>query len=183
MSALYPFDIDLLPPMFHSFDSPILLRAIISARTELAELKGYISGISRPNLFFSLITQEAVASLVIDNINTTVESVLQQDLLPDDKQDIASRNALYYISIIKSGSIRPVEFYLSSYGIRNMHANISSESDSFREYGNYVETPPVGKPFWSPSYKQVPYLVKDWEKFVNSPCSVVDSLVKCILSY
>ena len=78
----YPFALPLLPPPV-SLDSPVLLRAIAAARIELAELKGYSAAIPNPMLLLSpTLIRESVASSEIENIHTTVESVLQQALFP-----------------------------------------------------------------------------------------------------
>ena len=182
MYASYPFDIGLLPPS-QSFDSPALLKAIMSAHVELAELKGYTNGVLSPEILFLISIREAIASAKIDNISTSVESVFKQSLLSDDEQLINEKNIINYTYVVKNGSVNSKKFYLSEYGIKNMHINISNESSEFRDYGNFIENPIFGKPFWSPSSNQVPYLIEDWEQFINSSDATINPLIKTILCY
>ena len=82
-SATQPFDLPELPPSAIC-NNETFNRQLLLARTELAELKGYSSSLPNPMLLLSpAIIKESVASSEIENINTTVEKVLQQQLFPE----------------------------------------------------------------------------------------------------
>ena len=87
----YPFALPELPPTLDYEDSR-LVRPMLKARTELGELKGYSAALPNPMLLLSpAILRESIASSNIENINTTVEQALQQQLFPELEQRPADK--------------------------------------------------------------------------------------------
>ncbi|MCE9501346.1 MAG: hypothetical protein K8R21_12735, partial [Leptospira sp.] len=95
-----PFDLPKLPTLIDLKEEAIF-RLLIEARAELGELNGYAQSLPHPLLLLSpAIVKESVASSNIENINTTVENVFQQNLFPEierrepDKEVLRYRNAI-----------------------------------------------------------------------------------------
>ncbi len=94
-SALHLFDLPLLRPAVNFNDSGTV-KILLRARTELGELKGYSSALPNPMLLLSpAVLKESVISSRIENINTTVESVLQMQLFPEIEQQKPEKEALH----------------------------------------------------------------------------------------
>lgn len=71
--------------------------ALIKARTELAELKGYSHSAPNPLLLISpAVIREAVASSRIEHIQTTVENVLKEQLYQGSLQSEPDKEVLMY---------------------------------------------------------------------------------------
>ena len=95
-NATYPFDPPSLPPKI-DFKSKELLELLIKARTELGELKGYSFSMPNPRLLISpAIIKESIASSNIENINTTIIDVLQNQLYPEIEQKEPDKEVLRY---------------------------------------------------------------------------------------
>ena len=74
------------------------------ARTELGELKGYSAALPNPMLLLSpAILRESIASSDIENVNTTVERALQQQLFPEVEQRPADKEVLRYGQAMRWG--------------------------------------------------------------------------------
>ena len=85
-SETYPFTLPELPPTLNCVQERFM-PWLLKARTELGELKGYSHALPNPMLLLSpAIIRESVASSGIENINTTVEKVLEQQLFPETEQ-------------------------------------------------------------------------------------------------
>ncbi|MFH0992143.1 MAG: Fic/DOC family N-terminal domain-containing protein [bacterium] len=81
-----PFDLHSLPPSLN-FRHERFVDLLLKARTEFGELNGYSYSLPNPMLLLSpAILKESVASSNIENINTTVEQVLQMQLFPENEQ-------------------------------------------------------------------------------------------------
>src|SRR5437879_3816654 len=138
--ATYPFDLPELPPEImcnnESFNKMLLL-----ARTELAELKGYSSSLPNPMLLLSpAIIKESVASSEIENINTTVEKVLQQQLFPETEQKIENKEVLRYKDAIISGFEKMSKMPLSNRLIISIHKQLLRDrSHGYRTNQNRIE--------------------------------------------
>src|SRR5947207_1406413 len=101
--ATHPFDLPELPPKIKC-TSESFTKWLIKARAELGELKGYSHALPNPMLLLSpAIIKESVASSEIENINTTIEKVLQQRLFPEVEQKIENKEVLRYKDAVQYG--------------------------------------------------------------------------------
>jgi len=99
----YPFLVSNLPPPL-DFKDDDLIDLLLKARTQLGELNGYAFAMPNPLLLLSpAIIRESVASSNIENIYTTVERVLQQQLFPEVQQREPDKEVLHYRDAIMWG--------------------------------------------------------------------------------
>src|SRR4051812_26665981 len=102
-SAKNPFDLPGLPPKLDC-NNQTFTKWLLKARSELGELKGYSYAMPNPMLLLSpSIIKESVASSEIENINTTVEKVLQQQLFPEAEQKPENKEVIRYKDAVISG--------------------------------------------------------------------------------
>ena len=149
--ARYPFQLPLLPPPVLP-DSPVLLQAVAAARIELAELKGYSAAIPNPLLLLSpTLVRESVASPEIENIHTTVESVLQQALFPANERRSADKEVLRYSEAIRWGAAQLPRLPLMLRVIVGIQQLLSGTAEaSYRATPNQIINSTTGQAIYTP---------------------------------
>ncbi len=181
----YPFDLPLLPPPVGEHD-PVLLRALLKARTELAELKGYSAAIPNSMLLLSpAIIRESVASSGIENIHTTVESVLQQELFPEAERRDADKEVLRYGETMRWGTEQLVTLPVSSRLIVGIQQRLMPQlAAGYRTTPNRIINSVTQQAiFTSPRAGDIPRLLGNWENFINDEDSVFDPLLRCAIGH
>ena len=181
----YPFDLPSLPPAV-ALDNPLLLRALLKARTELGELKGYSAAMPDPMLLLSpAIVREAVASSGIENIHTTVESALQQELFPEAERRDADKEVLRYGEAIRWGMGQLQSLPISSRLIIGIQQRLLPDlASGFRTTPNRIVNSLTGLPvFTPPRASDIPRLLSNWEIFVNEPPEELDPLICCAIGH
>src|SRR5256885_1665521 len=102
-SAKHAFNLPELPPNLDCNDQSFT-KWLLKARSELGELKGYSYAMPNPMLLLNpSIIKESVASSEIENINTTIEKVLQQQLFPEAEQKQENKEVIRYKDAVISG--------------------------------------------------------------------------------
>lgn len=181
----YPFDLPALPPPVHEHD-PALLRALLRARTELAELKGYSAAIPNPMLLLSpAIIRESVASSGIENIHTTVESALQQELFPEAERRDADKEVLRYGEAMRWGTEQLTTLPLSSRLIVGIQQRLMPQlAPGYRTTPNRIVNSATQRAiFTPPRASDIPRLIGNWENFINDEDSVFDPLLRCAIGH
>ena len=181
----YPFDLPLLPPPVAEHD-PALLRALLHARTELAELKGYSAAIPNPMLLLSpAIIRESVASSGIENIHTTVESVLQQELFPEAERRDADKEVLRYGQAMRWGTEQLASLPLSSRLIVGVQQRLMPQlAAGYRTTPNRIVNSATQQAiFTPPNAGDIPRLLGNWENFINDENSAFDPLLRCAIGH
>ncbi|OWP64366.1 addiction module protein [Hymenobacter amundsenii] len=181
----YPFELPLLPPTV-ALDNPFLLRTLVKARTELGELKGYSAAMPDPMLLLSpAIVREAVASSGIENIHTTVESALQQELFPEAERRDADKEVLRYGAAIRWGMDQLPSLPISSRLIVGIQQRLLPDlSTGFRSTPNRIVNSLTGLPvFTPPRAGEIPRLLNNWESFINEPPEELDPLICCAIGH
>jgi Fic family protein len=164
-----PFFPPLLPP-----EPPIINEsfadALLKARVELAELKGSSGQIPNPLLLTApLLTRESVESSGIENINTTVAKVLENQLLPEGEQRAPDKEVLRYREALYWGAGRLPDFSLSNRLILGIHERlISDRGGEYRREQNHIVNSKTGEILYTPPLqKDIPELITNWERYVN----------------
>lgn len=141
-----------------------MLRAIAAARIELAELKGYSAAIPNPMLLLSpTLIRESVASSEIENIHTTVESVLQQALFPAVERRSADKEVLRYSEAIRWGAEQLPQLPLVSRLIVSIQQLLLGMTDAgYRATPNQLVNSTTGQAIYTlPAAGQIPNLMSN----------------------
>lgn len=185
----YPFnDLPLLPPT-KSLHSTLFTDALIKARTEIAELKGYLHSMPiDPMLVISpSILRESLASSEIENIHTTLADVLQAQLLMDDtkKGSGADKEVLRYRSALIWGFEKLNEYSLSTRLIVGIqHKLLPQKREGYKREQNFIGEQATGEIIYTPpSPNEMNRLMHNWENFVNQTDDTLDPLVRCAIAH
>ena len=180
----YPIQLELLPPkkpIKNEDFSDILLKA----RVELAELKGASSQIPNPLLLTApLLIRESVESSGIENINTTVANVLENQLLPEDEQNKPDKEVLQYREALFWGTKNLKNLSLSNRMILGIHKKLLKEKGGeYRTTQNHIVNSKTGEILFTPPVKsQIGSLVGNWEKYVNEN-KELDPLIRVAIAH
>jgi Fic family protein len=183
-SAIYPFDLPLLPPSV-DFNDLETTKILLRARTELGELKGYSSALPNPMLLLSpAVLKESVVSSRIENINTTVENVLQMQLFPEIEQQKPEKEVLHYREALLWGFEQLNKLPLSTRVVAGVQKRLLPESaGGYRRLQNSIQDAAAGKVIYTPPPAQkIPGLMGNWENFIHSE-NDLDPLIKCVVAH
>lgn len=184
-NATYPFDLPLLPPKI-DFRSKELLELLIKARTELGELKGYSFSMPNPMLLISpAIIKESIASSNIENINTTIVDVLQNQLYPEIEQREPDKEVLRYRDAAIWGFENLKSVSLSTRLITGIQKKlIPSSHGEYRKQQNKIENSSTKEVLYTPPVStSIPTLISNWEKFVNYRPESIDPLIASTIAH
>jgi Fic family protein len=159
---------------------------LLQARTELAELKGYSIALPNPMLLLSpAILKEAVDSSEIENINTTIERVLQQQLFPAAEQKIENKEVIRYKEAIIFGYTNLNKLSLGNRLIRDIHKNLLTErSHGYRKLQNHIENSVTKKIIYTPPPpNEINRLMTNWENYVHDTDTSIDPLIRCAIAH
>ncbi len=179
-----PFKVPLLPPEFN-FRQEQIFSVLLKARTELGELNGYSFSIPNPLLLLSpAIIRESVASSNIENINTTVEQVLQMQLFPEVEQKPPDKEVLRYREAIYWGFEQLKSTPISTRLVLGIHNKLLPHSrKGYRTLQNAISNTTTGEIFYTPPLaSEISNLMGNWEHFVHSENNI-DPLIKCIVAH
>lgn len=181
----HPHSLAFLPPSFQG-DDPEILKALLRARTHLAELNGYSLAMPDPMLLVSpAIIQESVASSEIEAIHTTVVEVLQGEVFPESERRAPDKEVLRYRDAIYWGYRHLDQFAISTRLICGIHKKLIQEpSGEYRRQQNQIKNMAIGEVIYTPPIApDLPNLMSNWEKFVNDAEFDWDPLVKCAVAH
>lgn len=180
-----PIDLPELPALVNIRNSD-LTDLLIEARTALAELKGYALSIPNPMLLLSpAIIKESLASSNIENINTTLENVLENELFPEIERKQPDKEVLRYRDAVLYAFDEIKTFPLSNRIILGIHFKLIPEYESvYRKTQNYIKNTLTNEIIYTPPLaNKIPELISNWEKFVNSEESNFDPLLRAIIAH
>jgi Fic family protein len=183
-NPIYPFNLPLLPPLI-SFESIEINKLLLKARTELAELKGCSLSLPNPRLLLSpAIIKESVASSNIENINTTVIEVLQNQLFPEIEQSKPDKEVLRYREAIDWGFDNIKKYSMSTRLILGIQKKLIPESHGeYRAHQNRIENSTTKQPIYTPPIaSHIPRLMSNLENYLNNE-KKVDPLIKTIIGH
>lgn len=180
-----PFQLPSLPPAV-DLDQPELMRALVKARAELAELNGYVSALPNPLLLVSpAIIKESLASSEIENIHTTLIDVLQNELFAPSEQRAPDKEVLRYQEALFWGAKHLPKLSLSARLITGIQQRlIASSNGEFRKQqviiGNQATNTTIYTP---PMATEIPKLISNWELFANDPTDDVHQLMRAAIAH
>lgn len=165
----YPFELPSLPPE-PSIKNEDFADLLLQARVELAELKGSAGQIPNPLLLTApLLTRESVESSGIENINTTVAKVLENQLLPEDEQRAPDKEVLRYREALYWATSQLPNMGISNRLILGIHERlITEQGGEYRREQNHIVNSKTGEVLYTPPLqKNIPALIANWERYVN----------------
>lgn len=184
-NAAYPHNLRLLPPTINYTDTAIL-NLVIKARAELGELKGYSFSMPNPLLLLSpAIIKESLASSEIENINTTMIDVLENQLFPEIEQKQPDKEVLRYRDAVLWGFDNISTLSLSTRLILGIQEKLLTENPiGYRTAQNGIENTNTKKLIYTPPVaSSISNLMNNLETFMNEKNSNMDPLIRCAISH
>ena len=180
-----PYDLPPLPPAI-PIRNELFIDTLLKTRTELGELNGYSAHLPNPLLLLSpAVLRESVASSSIENINTTVEQVLQMQLFPEAERKQPDKEVLKYRDAILWGYENLKKIPVSARLILGIHKRlIPGHSNGYRKTQNAIQNSATGEVLYTPPpARDIPKLMSNWERFINDDSVGIDPLVKCAITH
>lgn len=180
----YPIQLDPLPPQ-KAIKNEDFSEFLLKARVELAELKGASGQIPNPFLLTApLLIRESVESSGIENINTTVANVLENQLLPEDEQNKPDKEVLQYREALYWGMNNLKDLSLSNRTILGIHKKLLKEKGGeYRTIQNHIVNSKTGEILFTPPVQsQISSLIGNWEKYVNEN-KELDPLIRAAIAH
>lgn len=181
----YPHNLTFLPPKF-DFDTKNFTKLLIDARSELAELKGYSFSMPNPLLLLSpAIIKESLASSEIENINTTIINVLENQLFPEAEQREPDKEVLRYRDAVIAGFSSLNKYSLSTRTIHTIQkVLLPGVPEGYRQVQNGIKNTATGEIVYMPPVaSRTPELMGNLENFMNDKSNDIDPLIKCAISH
>lgn len=182
---LRPYELPALPPSFN-FKTNEIWEALVGARVELAELKGYSSKLQNPGvLLFLVMFEEAVESNRIEDIHTTVESALKSQVESESNKKTADKEREKYTEALFWAMDHQKKYSLSSRLILGIHKILLKPSYGYRGLQNAIRNTRTREIIYTPPAPgQIPTLLQNWESFVNDQEPDANfSLIKCAIAH
>jgi Fic family protein len=183
-----PHSLKKLPPKGGYMNKEIM-KELLQARIQIAELKGYCLDYPNPLLLLSpAIIKESLASSEIEDIHTTLIDVLQNALLPEIERGTADKEVLRYREAVIYGfrtlKKRPVIGQSLIIGIQNTLMQVDGQM--FRTDQNAIVNKKTKKIiFVPPKVADIPHLMKNWEEYINTQSGELenDPLIKAAIGH
>jgi Fic family protein len=179
-----PFLLPPLPPTL-DFKHERFFDILLKTRTALGELNGYSRSVPNPMLLLSpAVIRESVASSNIENINTTVEKVLQMQLFPDAEQRQPDKEVLQYREAVYWGFEQLKKLPISTRLVTGIHKKLIPETKAgFRRTQNAISNGSTGEILYTPPpANEIPALMGNWENFLHKDDGI-DPLIKCAIAH
>lgn len=176
-----PHDLALLPPPF-DYKGSRFTEIRVAARVELAELKAYSTSIPNQKLLFSPTIMESIASSGVENINTTMVHVLENQLFPEQEQRPVDKEVLRYKSAITEGFENLKKYSLTTRTIKEIHRMLlTNMPGEYRKTEVKIEDNKTKETIYTPPVSgKVNKLIGNLENFMNKEDDI-DPLIKAII--
>jgi len=185
-NSTQPFEVPPLPPKA-DLEAPAVLKALVKASRETGELKGFCAKAPNPMLLMSLaITKESVESSHIEDIVTTVESVLEGQSLPESEIKAPDKEVLRYREAMHWGMENLAQYSISTRLIQGIHKKLMPGSTGYRKQQNAIRDQRIEEIVYTPpSAAEINRLLQNWENFVNAKNAdpPLDPLIRCALAH
>lgn len=180
-----PHNLQHLPPNVN-FDDIRILKALIKAQSAIGELRGRSMALPNPmHLMSAAITKESVESSQIEGINTTVESVLEGQAVPESKLTSENKETLRYKEAMFWGFRNLSNYSISTRLIQGIQQTLLENSlGSYRVQQNSIENQLTKEKIYTPPIaSQINELMNNWEKFSNNHDDNLDPFIKIAICH
>ena len=170
-----------LPPIdFVKYD-----KSLIEVHKCIALLKGACYNLPNPQLLLNpTVLREALASSEIENINTTLASVLQAQLLSEAEQQPADKEVIRYNKALYTGLGLLEKIPLGNRIILAVHDTLMPRESGYRKDQNYIMNTTTKEIIYTPpGANEIPGYISDLEHFIHDEDSNVDPLIKTIITH
>lgn len=182
----YPYDLPLLKPNIN-FKDPEFQELLILTRAELGELKGFSFSMPNPLLLLSpAILKESLASSEIENVNTTILNVLENQLFPSAEQKPPDKEVLRYRDAILCGFGNLPRYSISTRSIIQIQKKlIPKSSGSYRTAPNAIENSDTKEIIYTPpTVNTISSYMSNLEVFMNKiDQKEMDPLIRAAISH
>lgn len=168
------------------FETPAILKKLITASRELAELKGVAASIPNQSILISTLgMQEAKDSSAIENIITTHDELFKDEIFPESLSKPATKEVLRYRQALWIGfeAVRKTGLLTVNH-IMAIQAELEGNSGGFRKLPGTALKDGAGRTVYSPPQDpdKIIVLMNDLERFMNEDKQGdVDPLIKMAL--
>jgi Fic family protein len=181
------YQIPTLPPAV-DFETVPILKALVKAKSALAELKGRAPTIPNQGILIDTLSlQEAKASSEIENIVTTQDELFQADLFPELAGSAAAKEVALYRDALRLGFVRLQKQHgiISNVTIIDMFRLLKRREDGFRQTpGTALLNESTGATVYVPPQdgREIIQYMTALERFINDDAiSTIDPLIKMAL--
>jgi len=167
------------------FDTPAILKKLVSTHRHLAELKGLAQTMPNPHILVSSLSlQEAKDSSEIENIVTTHDELFRDALQADTNASAASKEVARYRQALGIGwqAVQASQLLTLNH-IVQIQAALEHNQAGFRKVPGTALKNNAGDTIYTPpSPEHLPALMGDLERFINQPEDFpADPLIKMAL--
>ncbi len=166
------------------FETPAVLKKLVAANRQLAELKGVVASIPNQAILISTLgLQEAKESSAIENIVTTHDELFR-DGAPDAPGSAATKEVHLYAHALQIGfSAVRESALLTGNHILDIQAALEQSRPGYRKLPGTTLKDGAGRVIYTPpSPELLPDLMGDLERFINDAAQFdADPLVKMAL--
>jgi Fic family protein len=168
------------------FETPAILKKLASSSRQLAELKGIAASIPNQAILINTLgLQEAKDSSEIENIVTTHDELLKDDVLPEAFASPAAKEVLRYRQALRVGfeQVRSSGLLTSNHLIE-IQSELERNNAGFRKLPGTALKDGGGRTVYTPPQNpaEIVALMRDLERFINdSDLFAADPLIKMAL--
>jgi len=177
-----------LPGTNHLETQPVL-RQLVAAHRNLAELKGVTETIPNPEILIgTLALQEAKDSSEIENIFTTQDELYQAEIFADIAKNAAAKEVRRHAAALRVGfeAMRDDRLITTNRIIDFHRVLMESEAGIRRRPGTVIMNQSTGEVIYTPPQdpREIQVLLTDLERFINDDSSCgVDPLIKMAIAH
>ncbi|WP_028079407.1 Fic family protein [Solimonas soli] len=166
------------------FETPAVLKKLVAANRQLAELKGVAASIPNQGILISTLgLQEAKESSAIENIVTTHDELFRENT-PDSPGSAAAKEVRQYEHALQIGyaAVRQTGLLTGNH-ILEIQAALEQSRPGYRKLPGTTLKDGTGRVIYTPpSPELLPDLMSDLERFINDAALFdADPLVKMAL--
>ncbi len=188
----HPYSLPPLPPLLKLADVPeLFLRLHNEALQQISRLNGALGEIKAPELFLSTFyLQESINSNAVENIQTTIESALEDETRPEAERRPENKEVINYRTALLAGIESLAQFGLSTRTIKSVHQELKIKKGvpgEFRRLQNSIANVQSDGTreilYTPPPALEVNNLIANWEKFVMEDMSFFPLIKAAIAHY
>jgi Fic family protein len=154
-----------------ALETTAVLRKVVSAGRQLAELKGVSASIPNQGILINtLVLQEAKDSSAIENIVTTHDELFRDSLFPEFGDNASAKEVRHYVQALRVGyGLVKQRGILTSNDLIQIQGELENNSAGFRKLPGTALKNNLGETVYTPPQDptEIVALMGDLEQFIN----------------